>query len=146
MGKIEWCKKQRKGIKIIRPEENISRAYFKKAYESLKLLSSINPPEWKIIISYYSCYYAFYALLMKVGIKSEIHECTIELMKFFDFTLEEIEFIKYLKNLRINVQYYTEITAPNVDINKVKRFVLKCEEISENIDIERLRFKIQQNE
>ncbi|MEA2003961.1 MAG: hypothetical protein U9O53_03295 [archaeon] len=49
-----------------------------------------------MITAYYACYNALYSILMKCGIKSEIHDCTIELMDFFDFEAKDIEFITQL--------------------------------------------------
>ena len=38
--------------------------------------------DWISTTAYYARYFAFYALLQKCGIKSEIHDCTISLMSF----------------------------------------------------------------
>lgn len=37
----------------------------------------INEIDWVITTPYYARYFALYALLMKMGIKSEIHDCSI---------------------------------------------------------------------
>jgi len=42
MNKISWCKKQERGIKIIEPNENISREYYENAEESLRVLRIIS--------------------------------------------------------------------------------------------------------
>ena len=34
--------------------------------------------DWKISTAYYTIYFSLYALLMKIGVKCEIHSCTIE--------------------------------------------------------------------
>ena len=36
-------------------------------------------------IEYYVCYNALYSLLVKCGIKCEIHDCNFKLMFLFDF-------------------------------------------------------------
>ena len=54
---------------------------------------------------------------MKWGIKSEIHDCSIELMDLFGFSEEEKNFLIELKNKRINCQYYLK----EDNINEVER-------------------------
>jgi uncharacterized protein (UPF0332 family) len=39
----------------------------------------INETEWTATTAYYARYFALYALLMKIGAKSEIHDCTINI-------------------------------------------------------------------
>ena len=142
MNQIKWCLKQKKGIKIISPNENISQSYFDKANDSLSVMLVSPSNEWKIITAYYSCYNAFYALLQKVGIKSEIHDCTINLMHFL-FVEEDLikeQFYTELvsaKDLRIETQYYF---AEEIDLTKLKEdsetarsFVLNIVEVIENI-------------
>ena len=41
MKKIDWCKKQERGIKIQEPNDNLSKEYFENSEESLKVLKSI---------------------------------------------------------------------------------------------------------
>ena len=41
----------------------------------------INETDWILTTAYYARYFALYALLMKMGIKSEIHDCTINVAK-----------------------------------------------------------------
>ena len=59
--------------------------------------------KWKLIIAYYACYNALYALLMKCGIRCEIHDCTLELMELFGFDTSEVD---YLKKRYRKVYYY----------------------------------------
>lgn len=62
---------------------------------------------------------------MKCGIKSEIHECTIELMTLFDFEEEQISFLRELKDNRIANQYYLKNIELKSEI-KISEFVLEC--------------------
>jgi len=81
--------------------------------------------KWKLILSYYACYNALYSILMKCGIKSEIHECTIELMSLFDFEENQVKFLRNLKDDRIANQYYLK----NIELQsekKISEFVLEC--------------------
>src|SRR3989338_11135681 len=113
MGKISWCKKQSKGIKLVNPSDNLSEEYYKNAEESLRVLRNIQGTEsnmWLATTKYYVEYFAVYSILMKIGIKSEIHDCTIALVEFLE---EEgvIEsgtstMLEKDKDLRIDNQYY----------------------------------------
>ena len=133
---LEWCKKQSRGVSLVDRNLNLSGAYFKDAYDTLKVCLN-SEGKWKVITGYYACYNAFYAVLMKCGIKSEIHECTIRLMGLFDFSSAEIEFIENLKRDRIQGQYYLK-DANLEDVSSVKNFVLKCEEISDSLNQDKI--------
>ena len=96
MNKISWCKKQNKGIELVEPNDNLSEAYLKEANDTLKEIQE--GAKWSTIMGYYACYNALYAILMKVGVKCEIHDCTIELMKVVSgFSDEDYDFLVSLK-------------------------------------------------
>ena len=154
---VSWCLKQKRGIKIEDPNDNLCNVYIKKAKSALNILTSATEKDevdWIATTAYYSRYFAFYALLQKCGIKSEIHDCTISLM-YFLFVEEEIieeKFYKELclaKELRVDTQYYV---TEELDKEKLKKdsetarnFVLKMEEVIEKItedQINNLREKI----
>jgi uncharacterized protein (UPF0332 family) len=132
MGKIAWCMGQKNGIRIADPNENLCRSYMAEADQTLDAVS-INKGKWKIITSYYACYNAVYALLMKAGITSEIHDCTIALMGLFGFSDSDVHFLSELKDNRINVQYYLKEPQP-VPEQSVKQFVLRCKELLSSMD------------
>ena len=138
---ISWCKKQNKGIELIEPNDNLSDAYIKEANDTLKEIQE--GTKWSTIMGYYACYNALYALLMKVGIKCEIHDCTIELMKLIlDFSDEDYNFLVSLKVKRIDVQYYLKrIVLDN--LAGVKKFVLKCDELRDTINVKEMREKVE---
>ena len=139
--KISWCLKQNKGIKIITPNNNLSLSYIKEADETFyNMLKTTG--KWKLILGYYSCYNALYSILIKTGIQSKIHECSIILMNLFNFDKKEIQFMKKLKENRIRVQYYLE----NLNLkeeNKIKEFIIKCKLILN--ELEKQDIKIIQN-
>ncbi|MBT3814776.1 hypothetical protein HOE37_03755 [Candidatus Woesearchaeota archaeon] len=137
MNKIKWCLEQNKGIELVEPNDNLSSAYLKDANDSLMAMK-INKGTWKIVTAYYACYNAFYSVLMKSGIKCEIHDCTIELMNLFDFSDEEISFLKNLKKLRIDVQYYLK-DVKEIDSELVSHFVHKCQELSDKLDFDKIK-------
>jgi uncharacterized protein (UPF0332 family) len=72
---LKWCLKQNKGIKIVKPSENLTTAYLRKSRNALKSMevnAEADITEWAISASYYAKYFAVYALLAKIGAKSEI--------------------------------------------------------------------------
>mgnify|MGYP003964264063 FL=1 len=121
--KIDWCLKQKRGIQLVEPNNNLASAYLLDADESIEAMDNLSG-KWKVVTAYYACYNAFYALLMKAGIKCEIHDCTLALMSIFDFN-DDIDFIVDLKRKRIDVQYYLR-SPTNIDSQKIKMFVLDC--------------------
>jgi len=103
-----WCLKNGKGIKFIEPNDNLANEYLKSSQETLFSLknNSEDSNMWKASKKYYCLYFAVYALFMKVGIKSEIHDCTIELIKILKkfnlFPKNTFEELVKNKNLRID--------------------------------------------
>jgi uncharacterized protein (UPF0332 family) len=93
-----------------------------------------------------------YALLMKCGIKSEIHDCSIEVARTIlsDFIQSDsIKEIESAKIQRINMQYYTDRIVDEKALDKnVKtagEFVLKLKTVIDKIseeDIEKIRKKL----
>ena len=66
MKKISWCKKQKSGIKIQVPNNNLSQEYYKNAEESMKVLKSIKETKsnmWLATAKYYIEYFAIYSVL-----------------------------------------------------------------------------------
>jgi len=149
MEELEWCKEQRKGIKLIEPNENLSEAYFQKAEEALETMNSINSPDWIISTGYYSMYYSLYAVLMKAGIKSEMHTCTVECMKecfgkFFNS--EDIKMIENSRIMRVQSQYFVARESREEEASEIvgnaPRFFLKCRHVAGRMkkeDIEMIR-------
>ena len=154
---VSWCMNQKRGIKLEEPNDNLCNVYIKKAKSALNMLTSAteqNEVDWIATTAYYARYFAFYGLLQKCGIKSEIHDCTISLMRFLFVEEELIEehFYKELqmaKDLREDMQYYI---TEELDKEKLKKdaetarsFVLKMEEVADTItekQISQLRDKI----
>lgn len=129
MEKIEWCRKQKKGIRIIDLNLGIVNSYIRKSNESLEMIE-VASKSWKVICSYYACYDILYALLQRYNIKCEIHDCSIELLRLFDeFSDEDYIFLKRLKESRIYAQYYVDKDYNLVNIDLVKKFILKVKEI-----------------
>ncbi len=157
---ISWCLRQKRGISLVQLNENLCTAYLAKAKSALNMLSASlekEEVEWIATTAYYARYFAFYALLQRCGISSEIHDCTLSLLKevfvkekIIDPTLHAE--LSDAKDMRTDVQYYV---AQELDKEKVKAsaktawtFVLKMEEVIENIkdeDIKKVRDNIMCN-
>ena len=82
---IDWCKKQ--GMKLIEPNDNLAEEYYRNAEETLRvtnLIKNSGSNMWLATQKYYTEYLAAYSLLMKIGVKSEIHSCTIEVIRLLE--------------------------------------------------------------
>ena len=87
---------------------------------------------------------------MKLGIKCEIHDCTIALTQFLENQdIIEKGITKMLekdKELRIDNQYYLKNKPVNIDFDKLSDFLLSIKKSLDNLDknkIEELRKMIE---
>lgn len=133
---IIWCLKQKRGIKIIDPNENLVKEYLRKATGSLNTMNAalrINETEWIMTTAYYARYFALYALLMKLGVKSEIHDCSIAVARLLAregiLTENLVNDISQAKEMRVDVQYYVtrELEQGKVrrNVESARKFVLE---------------------
>ena len=142
MNKMKWCLGKREGITITEPNTDLSKAYILKAGEALESMSVNIIKDWKISTAYYTIYFSLYSLLMKIGIKCEIHSCTIEFTSRYlneFFTQEDIEFFQKSLKARIDSQYYVDrvvsdeqyrdmiVKAPSILVN-CKSILIKLTE------------------
>ncbi|WP_062400545.1 hypothetical protein [Methanogenium cariaci] len=77
-------------------------------------MHSVSSFDWKISTGYYSLYFSLYSLLMKIGIKSENHSCTIEIMRNLlneYFTPDECDLLDTARRARVETQYYVTTTV-----------------------------------
>jgi len=73
----------------------------------MEAMHSVISREWKISAGYYSLYFSLYAVLMKIGIRSENHTCTGEVMKVLladYFTAEECDLMEKARKARVETQ------------------------------------------
>jgi len=129
MKKIKWCGKIQNGIKLIEPNEEFSEEYLQKAFDSFKVLNSIidsNSLVWLATTKYYTRYFAIYSILAKIGIKSEVHDCTIAVAEFLEKEniLEQGTHhkLKEEKQLRIDNQYYLKNKPVDIDLKSFSEF------------------------
>ena len=136
MDKIKWCVLKKDGLSLIEPNSDLANAYIKKAEEALESMQVNIIKDWKISTAYYTIYFSLYAILMKIGIKCEIHSCTIEFAKRFlksFFQETELDFTEDSLKARIDSQYYIDRTVPDEQYNKMiqksPEFLVKCKSI-----------------
>jgi uncharacterized protein (UPF0332 family) len=70
---LKWCLNQSKGIRIVRPSDNLLKAYLRKARNALKSMevnAEVGIIEWAVSASYYAKYFSVYALLSKIGVSA----------------------------------------------------------------------------
>ena len=136
MDKIKWCAGKKEGLSLIEPNSNLAEGYIKKAEEALESMRVNVIKDWKISTAYYTLYFSLYSILIKIGIKCEIHSCTIEFAKRFlreYFTEEDLDFTADSLKARIDSQYYVDRTVPDEQYNKMVKdtpeFLVKCKSI-----------------
>ena len=113
MVNINWCLKQKSGLRLIEANENLSESYIKMAEDSLGTMNRERNYNLVFAISacYYSMYYSLYAVLMRIGVKCEIHQCTIEFMKnclASSYEEKDVRLIMKAFDLRNTAQYYAD--------------------------------------
>ena len=145
MGKIKWCAEKKGGLSLIEPNTNLSDSYIKKAEEALESMRINIIKDWKISTAYYTIYFSLYSLLTKIGIKCEIHSCTIEFTKKYlnnYFSDGDIDFIEDSLKARIDSQYYIDRTVSDEQYNKMMMkapvFLVKCKSILRNLNEKRI--------
>jgi uncharacterized protein (UPF0332 family) len=128
---LAWCFKQKHDIRIVEANEDLAKAYLKKAVSALNTMTAalkIRETDWIAATAYYARYFALYSLLMKIGVKSEVHECTIRMGRYLSengiLNKNLIDDIEKAKQTRVDMQYYV-----------VKEFSVK--EIKENMEAAR---------
>lgn len=141
---LKWCMRHKKGVKLVEPNDNLCKEYLATAEETLDVLRNIRGRSrvWLATTKYYSEYFAVYALLMKLGLKCEIHECTIALCG----VLEGLNVLpqgtqKRLeddKQLRVDNQYYLKNREVPLSYDDLLGFVLTVKDITTRISREQI--------
>ncbi|MBL7148040.1 MAG: hypothetical protein ISS82_04405 [Nanoarchaeota archaeon] len=141
MVSINWCLKQKHGLELIEPNDNMSDSYLKMAEESINILKNIEKSNiWTATTSYYIFYYSLYSLMLKIGVKCEIHACSIEFMEKFlinFYDKKDVDMFKKAFSSRIDLQYYADrpVDKPIIDESKkyCKEFFIKTKDILSKI-------------
>ena len=109
--KLKWCAKLKEGLKIIEPNERLSRSYLEKAKLSLERAEKNFKDKdflWTTVVIYYAEYYVLYAFLQRIGVKCENHFCSILVVEYL-LGNDKVEIIHRHKSKRIDAQYYIKI-------------------------------------
>jgi uncharacterized protein (UPF0332 family) len=136
MDKIKWCAGKKEGLYLIQSNPDLANAYIKKAEEALESMRVNIIKDWKISTAYYTIYFSLYAVLMKLGVKCEIHSCTIEFAKRFlkeYFKETDLDFTEDSLKARVDSQYYIDRTVPDEQYNKMiqkaPEYLVKCKSV-----------------
>jgi uncharacterized protein (UPF0332 family) len=116
MDKLGWCLRKKEGLCPVEPNPNLAEAYMKKAEDALASMRINTIKDWKISTAYYTMYFSLYSVLMRIGVKCEIHSCTIEFARRFlqdYFTEAELDFLAKSLQARIDSQYYVNRAVPD---------------------------------
>ncbi len=148
--RLIWCFKLRDGLKIIDPNERISKSYIEQAKSSLlRAEKNLNDKDllWATVTLYYAEYYAIYSFLQKIGIKCENHTCSILAISFL-LGDDAVKTINKHKDKRISAQYYIKVEQENkikTMLQEAKSFIADFDNIISNLseaDIKKYREKI----
>ncbi len=122
MVRIGWCMKQRRGIELVEPNDNLAEGYLSKAEDALETSALAKSVDWKVSASYYALYFSVYSLMMRLGIRCEIHKCTIELARFLlagHLDDENLELLEDAFRARNDLQYYVDRSVPDITTDKI---------------------------
>ena len=141
MVSIKWCLKQKNGLEITEPNINMSDSYLKMAEESINILNGVEKSKiWTATMVYYIFYYSLYSLMLRIGIKCEIHSCSLEFMKVYlnkFYNNEDFHMIQKSFSARIDLQYYADRLVDGKIIEETKKyckdFFLKTKDILSKI-------------
>jgi uncharacterized protein (UPF0332 family) len=149
--KIKWCFKLKDGLRIVEPNERLSKSYLEQAKSSLlRAQKDFDEKDllWSTVAIYYSEYYALYSFLQRIGVKCENHACSILAVGLL-LGEEKTKTINEHKDKRIDAQYYMRVDQePKVRImlQEAKRFVSEFDEIVSRLsesEIKEYRKKIE---
>jgi uncharacterized protein (UPF0332 family) len=130
--KLKWCFKIKDGLKIVEPNERLSKSYLEQAKSSL-LRAKKNFEDkdllWTTVAIYYAEYYALYSFLQRIGVKCENHSCSILAVGIL-LGKDKIKIINEHKDKRIDAQYYMKVDQEN----KVKTMLIEAQNFISGFD------------
>ena len=145
MVNIKWCSEVKSGLELIEQNDNMSESYLRMAKESLDTIKKVSESRiWRASTCYYTMYYSLYSLMMKVGVKCEIHSCSLEFMKqFLPYSEDEIRLIKSAFDVRNNLQYYPDRLISDLKLMIIEKgsvdFFVKTKDIVLKITEKQIR-------
>ena len=148
--KLKWCFKIKDGLKIVEPNERLSKSYLEQAKSSLlRAKKDLEDKDllWTTVAIYYAEYYALYSFLQKIGVKCENHSCSILAVGIL-FGEDKIKIINKHKDKRIDAQYYMKVDQEikvKVMLTEAQNFISNFDELISNLsekEIKEYRDKI----
>jgi uncharacterized protein (UPF0332 family) len=136
--KLNWCFKLKDGLKIVEPNERLSKSYLEQAKSSLlRAEKDLNDKDflWATVTIYYAEYYALYSFLQRIGVKCENHACSILAIAVL-LGEDKIRTINLHKDKRIDAQYYMKVDQEikiRAMLQEAKMFVANFDEIISNL-------------
>jgi uncharacterized protein (UPF0332 family) len=124
--RLKWCFKIKDGIKIIEPNERLSKLYLEQAKSSLlRAKKDFEDKDflWATVAIYYAEYYALYSFLQRIGVKCENHYCSILVVSFL-LGEDRTKIINEHREKRIDAQYYMKINQEN----KIRRMLMEAQD------------------
>ena len=141
--KLEWCFKLKDGLKIVEPNERLSRSYLEQAKSSLlRAEKDFNDNDllWATVTIYYAEYYALYSFLQRIGVKCENHTCSILTVTLL-LGEDKTKTINNHKDKRIDAQYYMKVEQESkvkAMLQEAKIFISIFDELLSNINEENI--------
>ena len=151
--KLNWCFKLKDGLKVVEPNERLSKSYLEQAKSSLlRAEKDLDDKDflWATVAIYYAEYYALYSFLQKIGVKCENHACSILAVAFL-LGEDRTKTINLHKDKRIDAQYYMKVDQEiNIKamLQEAKMFVADFDEVVSNLseeDVKQYRKNISEN-
>ena len=136
---LPWCFKLKDGLKIVEPNERLSKSYLEQAKSSLlRAEKDFNDNDllWATVTIYYAEYYALYSFLQRIGVKCENHTCSILAVTLL-LGEDRTKTINQHKSKRIDAQYYMKVEQQSkvkAMLQEAKIFVSVFDELALNIN------------
>jgi uncharacterized protein (UPF0332 family) len=141
--KLKWCFKIKDGLKIVEPNERLSKSYLEQSKSSLlRAKKDFEDKDllWTTVTMYYAEYYALYSFLQRIGVKCENHSCSILAVSFLLGT-ERTKTINEHKDKRIDAQYYMKVDQENkinLMLIEAQNFISSFDELVSNLSEEEI--------
>src|SRR3989338_8581742 len=130
--KLKWCFKIKDGLKIVEPNERLSKSYLEQAKSSLfRAKKDFEDKDmlWTTVAIYYAEYYALYSFLQRIGVKCENHSCSILAVSFL-LGEDRTKIINQHKDKRVDAQYYMKVDQEH----KIKFMLTEAQNFISNFD------------
>jgi len=137
--KLKWCFGLKDGLRIVEPNETLTKSYIEEAKSSLERAEKNFRDKdllWATVVVYYAEYYALYSFLQRIGIRCENHLCSILAVTFL-LGEDKTRIINQHKDKRIDAQYYMRVDKEEQVgkmIQEAKMFVSIFDEVVSNIN------------